>query len=131
MARGGFRPNAGRPHTDGTPANPRKVKTSIPGLVQPTMKAAEADIPDMQTRKRKRMMSPLTYMLKVMNDETAEPERRDRMAYQAAPLYHPKPTDPNAPKKLGKKEERQLIADEAAETGLYSVPSAPKLIRSN
>lgn len=95
------------------------------------MKAAETAIPGMQTRKRKTLQTPLEYMIAVMNDETVEPERRDRMAYQAAPLYHPKPVDPNAPKKLGKKEERQQIADEAASAGDYAVPAAPRLVRPN
>lgn len=128
MARGGFRPNAGRPRLD----DPRRIKTSIPGLVQPTMKAAETGIPGMQTRKRRKpFLKPLEYMLMIMNDETVAPERRDRMAYQAAPLVHPKPVDPDAPKKLGKKEERQQIADEAASAGDYAVPAAPRLVRPN
>lgn len=34
--------------------------------------------------------SPLDYMLRVMRDETSEPERRDRMAQGAAPYVHAK-----------------------------------------
>jgi hypothetical protein len=33
---------------------------------------------------------PLEYMLSVMRDETAPPERRDDMAKAAAPFVHPK-----------------------------------------
>src|SRR4051794_35513527 len=34
-------------------------------------------------------LDPLAYMLRVMNDPGAEPERRDRMAIAAAPFMHP------------------------------------------
>jgi hypothetical protein len=34
-------------------------------------------------------VTPLAYMLQVMRDEKAEPERRDRMAAAAAPFIHP------------------------------------------
>lgn len=34
--------------------------------------------------------TPLQYMLRVMNDETAEKPRRDDMARAAAPYIHPK-----------------------------------------
>jgi hypothetical protein len=35
---------------------------------------------------------PLEYMLSVMRDETAPPERRDEMAKAAAPFVHPRLT---------------------------------------
>ena len=35
-------------------------------------------------------ITPLQYMLEIMADGTAEPERRDRMAAAAAPYVHPK-----------------------------------------
>lgn len=35
-------------------------------------------------------MTPLEYMLSVMRDSAAEPERRDRMASSAAPYIHPR-----------------------------------------
>ena len=63
MARGGYRPGAGRP---------RGSKTGKPSV--PT-----APAPD-----------PLSYMLSVMNDIRADPARRDRMAIAAAPYLHPK-----------------------------------------
>jgi hypothetical protein len=46
---------------------------------------------------------PLEYMLAVMRDETAPPERRDEMAKAAAPFVHPRLAavkvqgDPSAP----------------------------------
>lgn len=35
-------------------------------------------------------LTPLDYMLDIMRDETAEPDRRDDMAKAAAPYVHPK-----------------------------------------
>jgi hypothetical protein len=35
-------------------------------------------------------LTPLEYMLTVMRDSEAEPERRDRMASSAAPYIHPR-----------------------------------------
>jgi hypothetical protein len=38
----------------------------------------------------KRRTDPLTYLLQLMNDETATPYRRDRAAAAALPYCHPK-----------------------------------------
>lgn len=84
MARGGYRPGAGRPK-GASPSAKEPNKTRI------TIEA------------RKAGLSPLDYMLQVMNDAGAEDARRDRMAVAAAPFVHAKPGD--AP--LGKKEEAQ------------------------
>jgi hypothetical protein len=81
-----------------------------------------------ETRLDEKPLSPLEYMLTVMNDPSAENERRDRMAYQAAPLMHAKATDPKAVK-LGKKEVRQNIADAAATTGKFAIPAGPRLVK--
>ena len=35
-------------------------------------------------------LTPLEYMLAVLRDETADPDRRDRMAAAAAPYIHPR-----------------------------------------
>jgi hypothetical protein len=43
------------------------------------------------------LTSPLQYMLDVVNDETADPARRDKLAIAAAPYIHPKPD--SVPKK--------------------------------
>jgi phage terminase small subunit len=40
--------------------------------------------------KNRSKLSPLEYMLKVLNDPKAEPERRDRMAIAAAQYVHAK-----------------------------------------
>jgi phage terminase small subunit len=51
-------------------------------------------------------MSPLEYMLSVMNDPDADPARRDRMAVAAAPYVHIRGADA----KLGKKEAAEQVA---------------------
>ena len=51
-------------------------------------------------------MSPLAYMLTVMNDPDADPARRDRMAVAAAPYVHTRVADA----KPGKKEEAEQAA---------------------
>lgn len=66
--------------------------------------------------------SPLDYMLAVMRDETAKPERRDRMAIAAAPLVHTRPID-DAP---GKKAETKAKAARVASTGRLATPPPPK-----
>lgn len=67
MARGGARKGAGR--------KPGSTTTR-------TREIAEKAFADGQM--------PLEYMLEVMRDKTAEGERRDKMAANAAPYVHPK-----------------------------------------
>ena len=87
MARGGYRPGAGRPKKSGGP----------------TKAELEAEI---ARDFAKYGLTPLEYMLAVMNDPTADNERRDRMAIAAAPYVHARA---DAEKK-GKKEQRQANA---------------------
>lgn len=107
MARGGYRPGAGRPKT---------AKSSS---------EAKAAPPDVKAAARRAKMSPLDYMLAVMNDEGADDGRRDRMAVAAAPFVHMRAGD--APKP-GTKEQAQAAAATAAQgTGwdaLLTPPSA-------
>jgi len=72
-------------------------------------------------------LTPLEYMLAVMDDPAVPVDRRDRMAIYAAPYCHAKAD--SAP--LGKKEQKQAIADEASMSGLYAVPAGPKLAVNN
>lgn len=67
---------------------------------------------------------PLDYMLGVMNDETADDERRDKMAMAAAPYLHAKRGEG------GKKEERQA-AGQKASSGKFAASEAPKLVVNN
>lgn len=111
MARGGFRPGAGRPKK-GEPQAP-KVRSE-----------ADADRP----RKSLGGKSPLEYMLDVMNDDFADEARRDKMAMAAAPFVHMKAAEAVA----SKREQKQAAADEAATPGnKFAPPTAPKLIVSN
>ena len=68
---------------------------------------------------------PLEYMLAVMNDPTADKERRDRMALAAAPFLHSKVGE------SGKKQQRSAAA-KTASTGRFA-PSAPppRLVANN
>ena len=107
MARGGLRPGAGRPK------GYKKLAGFSPKEIR---KAARAS-----------GMKPLEYMLFVMNDDGAEPERRDRMAIAAAPFMHARAEAEAA----GKKEQRQARAEKSASAGRFAVPSGPKLVVDN
>jgi hypothetical protein len=85
---GGFRHGAGRPKSVDPASEPRRVAV-------------------------KGGLTPLDYMLAVMNDAEADPLRRDRMAVAAAPYVHVKP-QPEAPA-LGKKEARRQAAETAGQ----------------
>ena len=91
MPRGGYRPGAGR-----KPAAPRVLE-------------AKPVPPDIRAAAKACKLSPLDYMLGVMNDPSADETRRDRMAQAAAPYVHPKAADA-AP---GKKEQREIVARQA------------------
>jgi hypothetical protein len=104
MARGGYRPGAGRPKT-------AKVQTRI----------------EVKREANKAKMSPLEYMLSVMNDADIDDGRRDRMAIAAAPYVHGKAEDA----KDGKKAQRQATAESASSAGKYAVRSSPTLVVNN
>ena len=89
MPRGGARPGAGRP---------RKPVVDAPLATR----AAPVRVAPGQ-------MTPLEYMLSVINDVGAEDARRDRMAQAAAPYVHPK-AEAEA---QGKKAQRQAAAQTA------------------
>jgi hypothetical protein len=80
---------------------------------------------DVKKAAAKSKLSPLEYMLEVMNDDEADAARRDRMAVAAAPFVHVRPSE----KPEGKKEQRQSAAEKIG--GKFTVPSAPKLIVNN
>lgn len=106
MASGGFRSGAGRPKGAKAPkAKPIKVA------------------PDIKRAARQSGMSPLDYMLTVMNDNSADSERRDRMAVAAAPYCHARASDAVG----GKKEQAQAEAERLADDGRFAVPAPPKV----
>jgi hypothetical protein len=81
--RGGGRPGSGRPKRSSLPRRDRIMTAPAPGR-----------------------MSPLDYMLLVMNDPGVDDSRRDRMAIAAAPYVHARAADA----KPGKKEEAEQAA---------------------
>lgn len=96
--RGGYRPGAGRP------------KNAV---------LAPADVPrDIRAAAREVQMTPLEYMLAVMNDPDVDAARRDRMAIAAAPFVHARAEAVAG----GKKAQRQERAEQSAAEGLYAVP---------
>ena len=110
MARGGYRPNSGPPK--GTKYRPRgsKKQTKPDETPQDIIDKAEAE-----------NLSPLEYMLNVMNDELADKNRRDRMAIAAAPFIHSRKGEG-----LGKKDEASERAKTAG-AGRFSASASPKL----
>ena len=93
MARGGYRPGAGRPK----------------GLRAPSeVKTVPADVRAAANRAR---LTPLDYMLTVLSDDGADDARRDRMAIAAAPYCHPR-RDAEA---SGKKEQAATDAKSAGQ----------------
>jgi hypothetical protein len=65
---------------------------------------------------------PLAHMLDVLNDASAAPARRDRMAIAAAPFVHPR-----MPDVIGKKDSKQAAAA-AASAGRFAPGAPPKLV---
>ena len=105
MASGGFRAGAGRPKGAKAPkAKPIKVA------------------PDIKKAARQSGMTPLDYMLTVMNDSQSDNDRRDRMAIAAAPYVHEKPSE----RALGKKEMQQMEAERVTSSGRFATPPPPK-----
>jgi hypothetical protein len=108
MARGGFRPGAGRPKGS------KEGKSSPQAEVTSTSTVALTQ-------------NPLEYMLAIMNDPKADAVRRDRMAIAAAPFIHPRVAD----SRIGKKDAEDSTARKAAKRGRFAVPAPPKLAVDN
>jgi len=72
-------------------------------------------------------MTPLEYMLRVINDPAADPARRDRLAMAAAPFCHERMAD----RTIGKKEVAQAkatTAGEGSEWGEDLMPMPPPAV---
>ena len=113
MARGGYRPNSGP--KKGTKYRPRALKGATP------KKTKAPKVPrDIADEAKAVNLTPLDYMLKVMNDETeSDKARRDRMAIAAAPFIHARKGEG-----AGKKEEKSDRAKSAG-AGKFSTGRAP------
>ena len=101
MARGGYRPGAGRPK-----GSKGKTKKTICTTVQKT-----------EPTRAGKTMTPLEFMLAVMNDESEDPDMRARMAIAAAPYIHSRAGE-------GKKQDKAEKA-KAAGKGKYAQGKAP------
>ena len=107
MARGGYRPGAGR--KKGSKVKITRKKGDIP-----------SDILDGAAAEN---LEPLAYMLKVMNDPREDANRRDRMAIAAAPFCHVRKGEGN-----GKTE--KLSRAKEASAGKFSPMKPPlKLVK--
>ena len=110
MARGGYRPGAGRP----VGATKKKLIVNAKPEKSKTIVAEQEFNSTPKVNK-----TPLEYMLEIVNDETVDEARRDRLAIAAAPFVHARAGE------SGKKDERLSAAKKAA-TGKFA-PVAPPL----
>lgn len=116
MARGGYRPGAGRP---------RKNAEETSAKAKPSSAKASSEI---QSAAERLDLTPLEYMLDVINDPCAEQARRDRMALAAAPFVHGKIAEVGA----GKKEQQKQKAEELAKSGgKFAARSGPRVVVNN
>ena len=107
MASGGYRAGAGRPRG----STSKKLTKKDVKVIKKSAKLSE--------------LTPLEYMLAVMNSTEADDERRDRMAIAAAPYVHEKAAD----KKLGKKEQKLEAAKNIKD--IYAPRKMPHLAVDN
>jgi len=117
MARGGARVGAGRPKTSRASKEPAKKEVRKQGSRDGIPSAAAHDASGAK-------LTPLDYMLKIMNSDEADDGRRDRMAVAAAPFVHTKMGEG------GKKEQKQEAAKTAARSK-FAPAAAPKLVVNN
>jgi hypothetical protein len=112
MARGGYRPGSGRPKSSQTAAKVAGARPRIPAGL----------------KRGRPWVTPLEYMLAVVNDPNADLARRDRMAVAAAPFTHPRVAEA----RYGKKDAEKDRAEERAEDEKYATPATPpKLVINN
>ncbi|MGE7136211.1 hypothetical protein ACQKIE_01105 [Luteibacter sp. NPDC031894] len=134
MPRGGSRPGAGRPKGSTKPgkkASAPKADTKKTKSARTTGRKVAAippgprpDDPVFDGEVLPAKLSPLDYMLDVMNNRNAEADRRDRMAVAAAPYVHGK---------MGEKGKKDAKRDAAANAGgsFASTPPPPRTSRVN
>jgi len=138
MPRGGARPNSGPPK--GTKYRPRTQKADKQVIKQAKRQAKESkkeqkkpkdppkaksisisSLPETEIKPDIGHKTPLQYMIDIMNDESADTSRRDRMAQAAAPYVHSRRGE-----KSSKKEDRQKKANSAS-NGRFATIQPPKL----
>lgn len=107
MAKGGYRPGAGRPKGAKTKHNKAETVTDI--------NAAAAS----------ENLTPLEYMLRIMRDPNEDADRRARMAIAAAPFCH-------ARKGEGSGKEDKAERAKRAASGIFAPGKPPiKLIKND
>ena len=139
MARGGYRPGAGRPRlTEAEKAERAALKAAgiakkpaAKKVKKPAKAAAKAAEPSSPSSELAAIgedapagMSPLDYMLHVMRSGDADPARRDRMAIAAAPFMHPR----REPVGEGKREKAADDARKAVGSSRFAAAVPPKLV---
>src|SRR3954466_8232953 len=117
MPKGGYKAGGGRPRQ----ANSRRSLMEKGRQAMAAVEAPEAS-DETSAPAQPENLDPLAYMLRVMNDPGAEPERRDRMAIAAAPFMHSRAGEA----KKGKKEE-QADRAKAAATGRFAPRPPPRM----
>ena len=110
MARGGYRPGAGRPKG----STSSESKPAVKAVIKVLEKAAGGTAPADEDQ------SPLEYMLSVMRDPEIDGARKDRMAIAAAPFMHARADTAKA----GKKDQRVEAAASLA-TGRFGARPPP------
>jgi len=108
MPRGGYRPGSG-------PAKGTKYKKRKSDTESEIVKQVIAE------EVKKEQLTPLEFMLKIMNDPNESKADRMRMAQAAAPFVHAKAGE------KGKRDEREEAAKKAA-GGKFSAGAAPKVV---
>lgn len=133
MARGGYRPGAGRPKLTEAEKAERKILRAA-GIAVPPKRASKPkskakkpappvapEVPaDVQVEALAADATPLDYMLTVMRNPGIEAARRDRMAIAAAPFVHAR-REGEAP---GKREVAANAATKASK-GRFAAPPMP------
>jgi len=135
MPRGGSRPGAGRPKgstkpgkkssndkVDAKKAKSPKTTTRKVAVIQP---GPPPDDPVFDGEVLPAKLSPLEYMLEVMNNRKAEADRRDRMAVAAAPYVHGKMGE------QGKKAAKDAAAAAVGGGSRFSAAPPPRRSRVN
>lgn len=115
---------AGSKNVAKKPAQPKKKPLSQAKELRTIKRSAmKEDIPEEKKIEYKRM-TPLEFALEVMNDETQEPARRDKMAVACLPYMH---------YKKGEGGKREAVEDNAKEAakGKFAPSAPPQLVINN
>src|SRR5262245_11741174 len=104
MARGGYRPGSGRPRKHPAVAKANGCGNRADQAGDTSLKGTDRPFSGTAAAGKRGKVTPLQYMLNVVNDELADVGRRDRLAVAAAPYVHPRAGD------VGKRERQKRDA---------------------